>query len=259
MKYPVSCCLMFLLVFCLAGGPLAAKQPGLDIAKLVEQLDSPRFAERQAASHKVTLAGNEAIEPLKVAAIGGSQEQTKRAIEVLQKFLKSGEVKTRDLARSAIVEISTSDNKGAALRAKAALEAKRRPVSFQSAAPWPPGQAPQIVRAPRPFQIRQAGGPIQIRFKQNGIAQGMRVQIINGVKDITVNEGARTIKIHDDPNQGIEISVIEKKAGKTTTQKYAAKDAQNLKKQHPEIFKLYEKFSKNNPAAAIKLQVKPLR
>jgi hypothetical protein len=253
-KYPVSCSLVILFGFVLGAGPLAAKQLPGDINRLVEQLDSPRFAERQAASHKVTMAGIEAIKPLKVAAIAGSREQAKRAIEVLQKFLKSGEVKTRDQAHSAMVEISTCDNKAAALRAKSILEAAQPAEDFFTPRAGVPLAPIQMIQ---PFQFGQ--GQIRLNVQIIGNQRMIQIRNINGVKDITVKEGSRTIKIHDDPNQGIQIEITEKKDGKQKTEKYTAKDAQNLKKQHPEIYKLYVKHSQGNPAAAIRLQVKPLK
>jgi phosphate uptake regulator len=58
------------------------------------------------------------------------------------------------------------------------------------------------------------------------------------VKDITVTEGGRTVKIHESPD-GIAIKTTV--AGQDTV--VEAKDKAELKKEHPAEFALYEKYS----------------
>ena len=60
-----------------------------EIAKLVQQLDAGRFAERQSASQKLTAAGKAAIPALAKAALGDSLEMTVRSIDILRKFHES--------------------------------------------------------------------------------------------------------------------------------------------------------------------------
>ena len=67
------------------------------------------------------------------------------------------------------------------------------------------------------------------------------MQNINGVKKIVANENGRKIQINDDPNQGIVVTVTENGKAK----KYEAKNADELKKKHPDGYKIYEKYSKN--------------
>jgi hypothetical protein len=60
------------------------------------------------------------------------------------------------------------------------------------------------------------------------------VKNVNGVKDIEAEEVGRKVKIHDDPDEGIEMSVTEKKDVKEVTKVYKAKNAEELKEKHPE-------------------------
>lgn len=71
----------------------------------------------------------------------------------------------------------------------------------------------------------------------------MQMKTNNGVKEIEAEENGRKVKITDDPAEGIKMEVTEKKDGKEATQKYAAKDAAELKTKHPEAHKLYEEYS----------------
>jgi exonuclease VII small subunit len=86
---------------------------------------------------------------------------------------------------------------------------------------------------------------------QNNGVQVRRVTMTNnnGVKQIEAEEGNRKVKIKDDPNNGIEMEVTETKDGKEATQKYQAKNAEELKKNHPEAHKIYEQYN-NGPAQA---------
>jgi hypothetical protein len=92
------------------------------------------------------------------------------------------------------------------------------------------------------IQIRQAAG--------NG--RRLQVRVVNGVKEITVEENGQKVEIRDDPNNGIKVEITEKKDGKETTKKYEAKDAAELKKKHPDAYKHYEKYNKQNGGIQIR-------
>ena len=74
-----------------------------------------------------------------------------------------------------------------------------------------------------------------------------QIRVNNGVKEIEVRENGCQTKITDDPNQGIKIEVAETKDGKETKRTYAAKNVEDLKKNHPEGYQLYEKYAKQQP------------
>ncbi|MCO6456302.1 MAG: hypothetical protein J5I93_13470 [Pirellulaceae bacterium] len=213
------------------GEPAAeeATQPAADVDQLIRQLDANRFAERQTASNQLSRLGAAAIPALEAAAQGASREVTTRAIDILKRHFEGGAADAKDAARQALERIQKGDNAVASRLAEQALNPE-------------PEQPPPM---PVPGIGGIAPAQIQIRMQAIGGANGQRIQVqnVNGVKTIEVQENGRKIKIEEDPNKGIQVEVTEKKDGKETTQKYAAKSAEELKKQHPEAHKIYDKYS----------------
>jgi hypothetical protein len=207
-----------------------------EIAKLVGQLDAPRFADRQAASEKLAEIGKPAIAELAKAAGGESLEATTRAIDLLQKFLESPDDATKQAARAALEQVAKCDRPAAARRAQDALKAAQK----------------------TPEGVIQGGG---IMIGGMGVVGGagrrISVRNVNGVKDIDVDEKDKKIKIHDDPQQGITVEVTTKKDGKDVTEKFEGKNAEELKKKHPEAHKLYEEYSGNQGALQFRIQIQP--
>ncbi len=193
------------------------------MADLIKQLDANRFSHRQDASRQLRELGVRAIKPLTEAALGESREAAGRAFEILKSHYSAPDGALKEAAKAALQKLATSDKAIVARKAQEVLDPK-------PAAPAPP--------AMNPF-----GGQIQIRFQQGG-AQNIQVQNNNGVKDISVQENGRSIKIHDDPNKGITVEITEKVNGKDVKKKYEAKDVAELKKKHPEAHREYEKYSK---------------
>ncbi len=194
-----------------------------DIAKAVKQLDSERFADRQAASEKLEAAGKAAIGALEKAALGDSLEVTTRTIELLQKFGKSPDDATREAASAALERLAKSD-RPAGNRAQEALKTLQ------------PAQGQDM-----PGGIM---GNIQIRGMQiGGGMTRISVSNVNGVKRIEADENGKKIKIADDPQNGIKMEVTTRKDGKDITEKYEAKNADELKKNFPDAHKLYKQYS----------------
>jgi hypothetical protein len=95
-------------------------------------------------------------------------------------------------------------------------------------------------------------------------ARRISIQNNNGVRAINIDEGDRKIKINDGNSQPIKIEVTKKANGKDVTEKYEAKDVDELKKKHPEAYKIYRGWeNQGNPlgmqvGAAINIvQVQP--
>jgi hypothetical protein len=98
-------------------------------------------------------------------------------------------------------------------------------------------------------QIIINGGVMNI-----GGGAGMRtmsVKNINGVKEISVSENGKTVKIQDDPAQGIKVELTEKENGKEVTKKYEAKNVEELKKKHPAGYDLYKKYGGEQPGNGV--------
>lgn len=204
------------------------------IAESIRQLDSDRFAQRQRASQQLYDAGQAAIPALLETARGSAKEAAQRAVDILKRFLQNPEEATQSQARAALEKIAADGSSPVAKAAEQALRPKPE-------APAPP----QAIPAP-PLPRIQVGG-IQKQFQFGGGLGGgssKRVSIVDGVKNIEISEKGRKIKIVEDPAKGIEIEITETKDGKQETQKYEAKDADELKKKNADAHRLFEEHTK---------------
>lgn len=211
-----------------------------DLPALIKQLDADEFSSRRDASAKLQQLGKAAIPALQQAALGDSREVTTRSLEILEKHFSGGDEEAKAAAKAALQQIADSKHM-AARRAKDILNP-------------PPPQPEQVARA-----IRLAPGAIQIQVQAaagNGVVR--RMKIANGVKEIEVDENGQKVKILEDPQKGIEVESTEKVDGKEVTKKYAAKNIEELKKNHPDGYKLYEKHNQNQAGVRINgLQLLP--
>ena len=208
------------------------------IAKWIQRLDSNRFAERSEASRHLERIGKAACPALAEAAVGGSREAMLRAIDILRTHFQQGDEATKQAAKEALEKIAKSGREPAARRAQEVLT------------PPPPANAPGLPRI-------AIGPQIQIQLNAGG-RQIRRVRIAGGVKQIDVEDNGRKVKITEDANGGIQMAVTEKKNGKPTTKKYTAKNEAQLKKNHPEAHKLYEKYAKQ-AGGRIQVRAVPLQ
>lgn len=215
----------------------------IELERLTEQLDAPEYADRQAASQRLAELGNRALPALEKAAQGESREAASRAFDLLKKLHDSADPNSKAAAKEALGRLAESKSAPAARRAKEMLDPTKTPET-----PNNPAVVPPAVIRPGIGGIRIAGG---------AIAGGKRISIRNenGVKTIESTEEGKSIKIHDDPNNGIKIEVTEKKDGKEETKKFEAKDADDLKKNHPEIHKEYEALSQGFGGGGIRVQI----
>lgn len=212
-----------------------------DVEKLIKQLDSDVYQERQAASKELSRLGKDAIPGLVKAAKDGNLETTAASIEILNGLMGSDDEATAQAAKDALKEISGDGQSAAAQRAADAIKPKEE---FNPNQPNNNGRGGIIIN----------GRPIQLRAIQVGGAQRVQMKNVNGVKEIEAQDGDRKIKIHDDPNNGIKMEITTKKNGKETTDKYEAKNAEELKKKHPKAYEEYQKFAKGG-ANNIQIQI----
>lgn len=221
------------------------------IAALIKQLNDDRFAVREAATRKLVKIGAPAIAPLAEAAQGSQLEVTTRAFTVFEKLWKSNDIETREAVGKALDDLAASDHETASARAEkmlAKLDEKDEQPPF--------GAFGQVL----PF-----GGNAQIQIQVQAIAGGagnvkkIKIKNVNGVKDVEAQDGDLKVKINETPNGGIKMEVTQKnKQGKEETKKYEAKNAAELKKQHPEAHKLYDKYANNNGGIQIQAGGVPL-
>ena len=154
---------------------------------------------------------------------------------MLRKFLAGSDEAAKTAAKTALETIAGSDRSAAAGRAKAALQAEQSQSQPQ----------PQVPNALGGIMI--GGGPVQMFA--NARARRVSVKSAHGGKEIEAQEDGRSVKISDHPQKGIQIEVTTKKDGKDVVQKYQAKNADDLKKKHPEGYKLYQEYAQNQGGA----------
>ncbi|MDX1963159.1 MAG: hypothetical protein SFX18_08395 [Pirellulales bacterium] len=222
------------------------------VAQWVAELDHDDFKVRQLAATRLTAAGKTAIPALVPAVQAGKLEVMAQGLGILRKFFEGNDAELKTAATTALGEIAKGTDATAAQRAKDIIN-PAPPVALNttSAADDPFG-------TPNPNQIAPGGGIIlrngnlipQPRFRPNlnGARIAIQAQAIanNGQHKVRVNENGRQVEIDQDP-QEIRVALIED--GKTS--EYKAKNLDELKKNHPEGFKLYEKYGQGAVGGAI--------
>lgn len=236
MLRPFLCTAALLVFFCVSAAKAEETPARLSVADLIKQLDAESFGARQAASEDLTKRGAEVIPALTEAAKSESPETVTRALDILRKQFESSDAGIKAAAKAALQKLATGE--GAVARRVAAILAT--PPANQPAA------TPNVFPAPAPGGIRVVGGAVgAIRIAvaaAGGDGKRVTVKETDGVKEIEVVEGDRTVKIIEDPAKGIQVKVTTKKEGKEETKEYAAKDAAELKEKEPEAHKLYEQY-----------------
>jgi hypothetical protein len=229
------------------------------VDQLVEQLDSADFAKREAACGKLAGKGKEAIPALEKAANKGDLEVCSRAIGVLGKLLKSSDDKTSKAAEASLQRLADGDSPSASRKAKSILD-KKNGVA-ENNIPFGPngfGGGGRFGGGIGGGRIIINGGMLQIGG--GGAVKSLSVSNNNGVREIKATEGDKTVKIADDPTNGIKIECTDKVNGKEVTKKYEAKSADDLKKNQPEGYKLYKEYEGqqgNGGAVQLQLQAVP--
>jgi hypothetical protein len=223
------------VAFGMLGGIALADDPApadeAQIAKLIEQLDAPRFADRQDAQQKLAEAGKAALPAVEKASQSENREVSGRALEVLERHFKGNDEQLKAAAKESLERLAKHQSESVARRAKDIVS---------------PPQPPMPPAVPNVPNLRIGGARIQIQVGGNagGNFRKVTVKNVNGVKETEVEENGRKLKIVDDPANGIKVDVTETKDGKETTKTYEAKNAEELKTKHPEAHKLYEEFGK---------------
>lgn len=236
-----------------------------EIERWIAELDAPQFAKRQAASQQLYEAGQPAIAPLQKAATEGSREVMMRAIDVLKRHTRSAGT-TQEAARTALQELSQAPQ---SLVARAAQEALKPPaaalprneVARRFAQPAPAPGLPNVIPG---GAIQLGNGAIQLQI-QGGVqgignvggARRMQMQNVNGNKKIMAEQPGRKVNIEEQAAGPIKIEVTETKDGKEVTRKADVKNVDELKKNHPELHKIYEEFSQGGRPAPLPAGIRP--
>ena len=115
--------------------PSAPAQPRPDDRPLeywLEQLDSDQFAQRQAASLKITRFGVAAVEPLVEVTRSGKLELTQRAVSILRTLANDQPPDSEDGAWGGLERLAAQGGGAAAMAAKQALDDIRQQRQVQA-------------------------------------------------------------------------------------------------------------------------------
>jgi hypothetical protein len=211
-----------------------------DVPALIKQLDADDFAARQEASQRLIAAGDAALPAVEKAVQSDSREVATRAFEILKTHVDNGTPGLKEAAKQSLDRIAKADLGSISKRASDILAPPQ---------PATPNGRPPIAIAPG--GIRIAGARIAIAAGAVGGGTETKIKIEDGVKTTEVKDKDRKVKIVDDPAKGIQLEITETKDGKETTQKYEAKNADELKTKHAEAHKIYEQY--NAKGAEIKI------
>jgi gas vesicle protein len=88
------------------------------------------------------------------------------------------------------------------------------------------------------------GGPVNP--DEPVVARSLRISNNGGAKNVEVRENQRTITIREDGSGGISMTVSAIENGRRVSEEFKAKNSDDLKKQSPDAFTLYERWSGSN-------------
>jgi hypothetical protein len=223
------------------------------VDQLIEQLDAADFTKREAACGDLAAKGTEAIPALEKAAVKGDLEVSSRALGVLGKLLKSSDDKTAKAAEDSLQKLADGDSPATARKAKSLLDKHNGVTTNNNNNPFQPNGGMLMPGGFGGGRIIINGGMLQIG---GGAAmKSLSVSNNNGVREIKATDGDKTVKIEDDPVNGIKIACTDKVNGKEITKKYEAKNVDELKKKQPEGYKLYKEYGEQQGnMGAVQLQ-----
>ena len=213
-----------------------------ELEKLVQQLDADAFSDRQTASQRLAELGRAAIDALVRAATSESLEANVRALDILKKHLDSQDAELKKAAKEALEKIAAGPRAPSARRAKDILKAQEEREKLEKL-------QQQGLNVP--------GGRIQVMAQAQMIGgRGVRrVQVVNNVKTIEGEDDQGKFRIVEDPKEGITVELTRTKDGKEVTEKFQAKNAEELQKKHPQAYEVYKRHSQ---AGGIRIQAGPI-
>ncbi len=199
----------------------------VDSAKVdewIEQLESNRFAIRNRAMQELQRSGLAVIDEVEAIASSGSTEAADRAFEVLKRHHQSSDNALQIAAKEKLKRIAETPDHPKAKQAAEVLDpAPKNSANRPNFRPFP-----NILPGNMQIQIQQ-----QMRA---GNGKTTRVRIVNGKKDVTVEENGTKIQVTEDAN-GIKVERTDAK-GKKEKKQY--KDLDELKKKDPEARKVFD-------------------
>ena len=228
-----------------AAEPTAKEPSATELARWIHDLNDDDFQVRQRATEKLEKTGPRVYVALVGAMHAASLETRTRALGILGRAFRSTDTDRKEAAQKALEQLAKPESGTVAVRARAILRPfapSARATEQQVAGTVVPrilgnGQRMLLVPVPGGLQLQ---GRIQI---QAGIAGGMRAIKLpvggNGTRTIEIQRNGKQIKIQEDARGRIKMSIAETVNGKPKIVHYDAKNAADLKRQHPEAYKIY--------------------
>ena len=208
-----------------------------EVARHIKTLEKGDLLQRRETTGKLLEMGQAAVAPVAKEAGEGRKETMLHCFDVLTRLLASNNAETSAATKVELTKLAQSQNRPVALRANSAL--KLGEILG--------GRAARIPAFPA-----LPGGPnvvpnVQLNVALNG-ANGVKVQttIINNDRTIQVERGDERIEIRDKSGKDIVVRQTRTVDGKPKTDEFKAADSDELKKNHPEAFKLYEQYAPRN-------------
>lgn len=212
-----------------AQAPRAADQkPPLapeEAARLIAQLDDPRFEARETASKRLAELGAAVVPAVEQGAETDNLEISSRCLEILKQFYEGEDEDARTEATIALKRLSDGSNPAIARRAKAIIA--------------PPEDENVFGNGPGGVQLNMRGFP----FGRGNVR--VQSQTNNGQTTIDVQEGDREIHITHRNGKNILVRVTDPAVAGDQERKhheYRARDEADLKKKHPEAARLFEQY-----------------
>jgi hypothetical protein len=209
-----------------AEGLVPTLEPGglapADVARLIEQLDAPEFAERQEASRRLSEAGKAVLNELERAVTAPSREVSGRALDILKLHFQRGDADLKQAAKDSLGRLADSKNTSISQRAHAVIDP---PKDWSSGAQFG-------IRGP---------GFIAPPVAPTPATQTLSVSNINGQREVKITDEARVVKMQTWPTGRIEIDIEEKLPGRQS-KKVQAKDLEDLKAKDADVAQLYEQY-----------------
>jgi hypothetical protein len=210
-----------------------------ELQTLIKQLDADAFADREAASTKLSEKGIAGIPALELAIQSESLEVSSRAFEILVKHFQKGNAETKAAAKTSLEKLSSGQN-SIARKAKEVLEKPLAPTPDSNLAPG--------VRILAGGRIIVDGAAMPARARSISISRSD-----DGTQSMELKDGDRTLKLKEAADKSISGEHTYTKDGKSVTDKIEVKNAAELKEKFPDTFKDYE--TNLGPAEARKVRV----
>ena len=210
-----------------------ADQQG-EVAQHIKTLSTGDVLQRRAATSKLLEIGKQALEPLAKEASEGHKETMYHCFDVLTRLLATSDAETSAATKATLTMLTQSQNKSVSLRAKSAIqigEILGARAAARPAIPFGPGLAPN---AQLNMALNAANG------------EKLRITVTNNDRTIQVERADERIEIRDKAEKDIVVKRTRTVAGQPKTDEFKAADADELKKNHPDAFKLYEQYAQRN-------------